>query len=195
MTSPEPAASPELVVLLDAAANPIGTAEKSQVHTGDTPLHLAFSVFLLNGDGQLLLTRRALSKKTWPGVWTNSFCGHPGPGESFEDAIRRRGSQELGIDPADLVDISQQIPDFSYRAVDSSGIVENEVCPVYVASLAPGVDVAPQPAEVDSYAWAPCAEVITATEATPFVFSPWFTQELAHPQLRAELERRSSRNA
>ena len=86
----------ELVVTVDEAGNTIGSAPKETVHTDHTPLHLAFSCYLLNSEGMLLMTRRALTKRTWPGVWTNSFCGHPGPGEACEDAIVRRSEQELG---------------------------------------------------------------------------------------------------
>lgn len=181
------ASAPELVVLLDESRQPAGTARKDQVHTGETPLHLAFSVFLLDADGQLLLTRRALSKKTWPGVWTNSFCGHPSPGESFEDAIARRAVQELGLYESDLASIEEVIPDFAYRAVDSSGIVENEVCPVFVATLRDGASVDPVASEVDSYAWAAPSDVQKAITATPFVFSPWFIEEIDFPQMRERL--------
>ena len=76
------------VVLLDDDGNPIGTAPKSSVHGPDTALHLAFSCHVLNSEGQVLLTRRALSKRTWPGVWTNSFCGHPRPAEPVLSAVR-----------------------------------------------------------------------------------------------------------
>ena len=87
----------ELVVLVDDSGAPIGSAPKLSVHTTDTPLHFAFSCHVTNADGAVLITRRALSKKTWPGVWTNSFCGHPAPDEAIEAAIHRRALQELGM--------------------------------------------------------------------------------------------------
>ena len=110
----------ERVVLLDEDGTAVGTELKSEVHTDRTPLHLAFSVHLMADDGRVLLTRRALSKKTWPGVWTNSLCGHPAPGESTADAIRRRAAQELCIDPTWLGEPEPLLPEFRYRAVDAS---------------------------------------------------------------------------
>lgn len=88
----------EHVILLNAQGVPTGTLEKYAAHTADTLLHLAFSSWLFNAKGQLLVTRRALSKKAWPGVWTNSVCGHPQLGESNEDAVIRRCRYELGVE-------------------------------------------------------------------------------------------------
>ena len=82
------------VVLLDASGTAIGTADKISIHTRETPLHLAFSCYLFDDEGRVLLTRRSLAKRTWPGVWTNSFCGHPAPGEKMTDALRRHALLE-----------------------------------------------------------------------------------------------------
>ena len=178
----------EQIVLCDDDGRPTGTADKFEVHTTDTPLHLAFSAWLFDASGHLLISRRALGKKTWPGVWTNSFCGHPAPGEATEDAVVRRAQQELGLPASALADLRCVLPDFRYRAVDSSGIVEHEICPVYAVRLAADAEAAPNPDEVDSTEWVNPADLITAAEAMPAVFSPWLVEELARPELRAVLE-------
>ncbi|MDJ0312576.1 isopentenyl-diphosphate Delta-isomerase [Arthrobacter sp. H35-D1] len=166
----------ELVRLLDEDGAEIGTAEKALVHTEQTPLHLAFSCHLIDDQGRTLLTRRALSKLTWPGVWTNSFCGHPGPGESFEEAIVRRAAVELNIS---VSNVQPALPDFRYRAVDASGIVENEICPVFTAVYAGPETISPNPAEACDWAWSDLVDVEEAVTATPFAFSPWLVQQLA----------------
>jgi isopentenyl-diphosphate delta-isomerase len=165
---------PEQVVLLDDQGRPTGVADKVGVHTADTPLHLAFSCHVYSPAGLVLVTRRALSKLTWPGVWTNSFCGHPAPGEAIEDAIRRRAVDELGIRVEGLELI---LPDFRYRAVDASGIVENEVCPVYRAVTAD--EVSANPDEVAEYAWVEPDSLRAAAQAAPYAFSPWLGWQLA----------------
>src|SRR5690606_14060333 len=124
MTTPDPA---DVVVLVDDRGQPTGTAPRAEVHTADTPLHLAFSCYLFDDEGRVLVTRRALTKRTWPGVWTNSFCGHPRPGESFREAVERYADHELGVR---VFALSSLLPDFRYRAVDASGVVENKICPV-----------------------------------------------------------------
>lgn len=144
--------SAERVVLLDERGNAVGEAEKTEVHHAETPLHLAFSCYLLDPDGSLLVTRRALTKATFPGVWTNSCCGHPAPGEPLEEAVVRRVRQELGLV---LGDVRLVLPRFRYRAVAASGVVENEMCPVYVATSAG--EVRADPDEVEDHRWEPWA--------------------------------------
>lgn len=163
----------ELVILLDEEGSEIGTADKASVHTSDTPLHLAFSCHIFNAAGHVLITRRALSKKTWPGVWTNSACGHPGPGETMPDAIRRRAQDELGLE---LDDIREALPHFRYRAVDASGVVENEICPVFVAHTSR--DPSPDAAEVCEWRWVNPAALVRSVENTPFTFSPWLVEQM-----------------
>ncbi len=158
----------EMVVLLSEDGEPIGTTDKATVHTAETPLHLAFSCHVFNSDGQILVTRRALSKKTWPGVWTNSFCGHPAPEEQFEEAISRRALEELGIE---VTDIEEVLPNFRYRAVDASGIVENEVCPVFIAKSVSTPK--PNPNEVEEYVWVEPEDLVAGVTKTPFAYSPW----------------------
>lgn len=165
------------VTLLAEDGTAVGVLPKSEVHTTDTPLHLAFSCYVLDSRGRLLVTRRALSKGTWPGVWTNSFCGHPRPGEDMVEAVRRRGLDELGIR---LDSIRLALPDYRYRAVDASGIVENEICPVHVAIVdgEPSAD----PDEVAEWTWTEVSPLIEAVSRAPFAFSPWLVEQL--PQLR-----------
>lgn len=166
---PRPSDALDEVVLLDDAGAPVGRADRLRVHSTDTPLHLAFSTYIFNARDEVLLTRRALGKKTWPGVWTNSCCGHPRPGEAIEDAVRRRVREELGLHVGPLFPL---VPDFRYRATDASGVVENEVCPVFGAFLTEQ-DPAPDAGEVSEWAWVPWAQLVAAIEATPLVYSPW----------------------
>lgn len=170
------------VVLVDADGTVVGRAPRSTVHGPDTPLHRAFSLYLFDGAGQVLITRRALGKATWPGVWTNACCGHPRPGEELEDAVRRRLREELGLTVEDLQVV---LPDFRYRAVDASGVVEHELCPVLVGRTTgrPHAD----PGEVCQHAWVSWSDLVTAVRATPAVYSPWAALQV--PLLDAERPR------
>lgn len=164
----------ERVVLLDEDGRAIGTAPKSEVHHRRTPLHLAFSCYVFDDTGRLLLTQRALDKRTWPGVWTNSLCGHPGPGEDLETAVRRRAQQELG---AELTDVALVLPAFRYRAEMADGTVENEMCPVFTARLAGGLD--PDPAEVADTAWVEWSGFRDEVGAGARDVSPWCALQVA----------------
>lgn len=163
----------ERVVLVSDEGTPIGVAEKATVHGTDTPLHLAFSCHVFDEEGRILVTRRALGKRTWPGVWTNSFCGHPAPGETLEDAVIRRAGHELGIA---LEGLTLAVGDFRYRSRDASGIVENEICPVFTAMTRD--DIAAHPDEVMEWEWVNPKQLITAVNAAPWAFSPWLTLQL-----------------
>ena len=173
-SAPPPAISPgvnvateEQVVLLDDAGNAIGSAEKAAVHHADTPLHLGFSCYLFDDTGRVLLTRRALGKQTWPGVWTNSFCGHPAPGEAIVDAVHRRGNQELGVA---IRDVHCVLPEFRYRARAADGTVENEICPVFCALI--DGELAAAPSEVMDMVWADWSGMRSAA-ALDWAISPW----------------------
>ena len=166
----------ELVVLVSPAGEAIGTAPKSSVHHADTPLHLAFSAYLFDDAGSFLVTQRALDKATFPGVWTNSACGHPAPGEPLHEAVCRRVADELGLTARDLRLV---LPRFSYRA-EQDGIVELELCPVLVGRVA-GTAPAPRrdPTEVESAAWLPWAEFAADVVAGRRQVSTWCREQVA----------------
>lgn len=169
-SAPAPIDLPDEVVLLDDDGTPTGrTVPRAEVHTTETPLHLAFSCHLLDASDRVLVTRRALTKRAWPGVWTGSFCGHPRPGEELEDAVRRYAHHELGL--TRLSDLAPLIPDFRYRAVDDSGIVEHEVCPVYVART--DERPRPNPDEVAALEWVAIEDLLSLVDRTPWAVSPW----------------------
>ena len=161
------------VILLDPDGTPSGLAPRASVHTTSTPLHLAFSCHLVREDGAVLLTRRSLAKRTWPGVWTNAFCGHPRRGESFDEAIARHAHDELGLE---VRDVRPVLPDFRYRAVDASGIVENEQCPVFTAR--PLTEPTPNPAEVMELRWVDADALDALVRLAPWTLSPWSVAQL-----------------
>lgn len=169
-----PADDVELVVLLDDDGAATGTAPKATVHHERTPLHLAFSCYVFDGDGRLLLTQRAHHKPTFPGVWTNSVCGHPAPGEALDAAVTRRADEELGLG---LASLELAVPSFRYEAVGDNGVRERELCPVFTAT-ATSEPVA-DPAEVADLAWVPWTtfrdEVLAGTRAV----SPWCAEQVA----------------
>ena len=163
-------ADEDLVELVDEAGCVVGHAARTTVHHAQTPRHRAFSVYLTDDAGRVLLTRRALSKATWPGVWSNSCCGHPRPGEMDVTAIRRRVSEELGVEVRNVEAI---LPYFSYTATDPHGLVENEACPVYRASIVDTAVLRPDPEEVMDYQWLSWPDLFTIVERAPGFLSPW----------------------
>jgi isopentenyl-diphosphate delta-isomerase len=166
--------TPESVVLLAEDGTAIGTLAKREAHHGSTPLHLAFSLYLFDAAGRVLITRRALHKPTWPGAWTNTCCGHPGPGEHVADAAVRRVRQELGVG---VVGLKLVLPRFRYRAVMADGTVENEMCPVFVGTTTDRP--APDPAEVSEVAWQDWPTFRAAVLDGSRAISPWCREQVA----------------
>jgi isopentenyl-diphosphate delta-isomerase type 1 len=165
----------DLVVLLDALGNPCGTASRTSVHRRQTPLHLAFSCYIRQASGEVLVTRRALTKAAWPGVWTNSCCGHPRPDEDVLASVARRVYEEIGLS-LDMVE--PLIPDYRYTAVDAAGIMENEVCPVYLG-ITVGGDVHPDPREVAEFRWCSWEALERVAASTPWLLSPWASEQIS----------------
>jgi isopentenyl-diphosphate delta-isomerase len=168
------AAAREHVVLLDDRHRIIGAAAKSVVHHRATPLHLGFSCHVLDEHGRALLSRRASSKATWPGAWTNACCGHPAPGETLRAAVDRRLTHELGVTS---VRMALALADFAYRAVMPDGTVEHELCPVVVATI--DRPPRPNPDEVDDVTWLPWPDVCRRAAAAPSTLTPWSVEQLA----------------
>jgi isopentenyl-diphosphate delta-isomerase len=161
----------ELIVLLDAEGRAAGTAPKAPSHHESTPLHLAFSCYLTDGSGRVLITQRAHGKTSFPSVWTNSCCGHPAPGESLREAVRRRVATELGLRAEALTLV---LPDFRYRATAANGLVENELCPVVRATAAG--ELRPHPDEVATADWRDW-DACVALAGHPSA-SPWFRSQM-----------------
>ena len=163
----------ELVVLVDEEDRMIGTMPKALVHGAETPLHRAFSSFIFRmSDRKLLLQQRSHVKKTWPLVWSNSCCGHPGVGESREDAARRRLRDELGLEVARL----ELVAPYRY-CFTRDGVMENEICPIVVGL----VDREPvlNPDEVEAVRWVDWAEFVRETREHPDHYSEWCVEEVA----------------
>jgi len=162
----------EHVVLVDKDNNKLGLEDKYKVHTGDTPLHRGFSLFMFNKKGELLLQQRSDSKITWPGVWSNSACGHPADEETPESAAKRRAMFELGID-VDQSDIHVILPNYQYK-YEHKGVVENEICPVMVAfgEFKPE----PNPDEVKSTRWIGWKDFLSEL-SKPNEYSEWCQEE------------------
>ena len=173
---PATATDDTLVVLLDEERRPVGAAPRATVHNAATPLHLAFSCYAFDPAGRLLVTRRALGKKTWPGVWTNTCCGHPGPGEDLAEAMTRRLGEELGLVPRE---VELVLPDFEYQATMADGTMENEFCPVFRVVV--DGDPTPDPDEVADWHWVDWADFESSATRTPWLVSPWAAMQV--PQL------------
>ena len=156
----------EKVILVDEADNAIGEMEKMEAHIKGV-LHRAFSVFVLDGNNRLLLQRRALGKYHSPGLWTNTCCSHPRPGESVGDAAHRRMQEEMGFDC--LLD---SVFTFIYHAKFDNGLTEHELDHVFIGFSDALPD--PNPVEVHEYKWMPLPEITKDIRENPEIYTVWF---------------------
>lgn len=165
----------DALILVDEDDRELGRAGKEECHDGEGILHRAFSVFLFDEEGRLLLQRRAPGKRLWPGYWSNSCCSHPRAGEETKAAARRRIVEELGLEkPIPL----EWLFRFVYRAHFGEIGSEYELCHVFfgrVLDEQPVVD----PLEIDALRTVTRADLEEELLHTPDRFSPWFRLEWA----------------
>ena len=161
----------ELTVLIDDNGAATGALPKRRGQRGETPMHRARSASPFDDAGRLLITRRAEDKQTFPGMWTNTVCGHPGPQEDDAAAIARRAGFELGLQ---VTALRPALPAYRYRA-EFRGVVENEVCPVYLGTFA-GTP-APDPSEVAEWALVDWSAFRRRQETEGDAWSPWCREQ------------------
>jgi isopentenyl-diphosphate delta-isomerase len=160
------------LILVDERDNTIGSCEKVDCHLGDGLLHRAFSVFLFNPAGQLLIQRRSQHKMLWPLYWANSCCSHPRTGEDTDDAAHRRIYEELGV-KAELRYLYKFVYQAKYENVGS----EYENCWVYFGEFDGKLSIDSN--EIADYRFVTPAELSTELDANPAIYSPWLKLEWA----------------
>ena len=165
----------EQVILVDEHDVEMGTMEKMQAHR-EGVLHRAFSVLLFNTHGEMLIQKRANSKYHSAGLWTNTCCSHPHPGEDVRSAARRRLKEEMGIDLQ---------PEFAYtfiyKAQLNEDLIEHELDHVFTGTF----DGIPHPnsTEIESWKFMDIQTLKDDVLSHPENYTPWFKLILRHEQL------------
>lgn len=165
----------EYIVLVDEADREIGIAEKLTAHEKNQ-LHRAFSVFIFRHSPtlELLLQQRAADKYHCPGLWTNTCCSHPHPGETITAAGERRLTQELGFTTA-LTDVGW----FHYNVHFDNGLSENEIDHVLIGGIDQGITLLPNPSEAQALRWITIEKLEQELAGSPEKFTPWLKNALA----------------
>ena len=161
------------VILVDEQDQPVGVMEKMEAHR-KAVLHRAFSVFIFNQKGEMLLQQRAISKYHSGGLWTNACCSHPYPDELTEDAAARRLKEELGFDAS-----LEKLFSFTYKAAFDNGLTEHEYDHVF-AGIYEG-PIVPDPAEVQDYCYKSLESIKHSLESHPAKYTAWF--HIAFPKV------------
>ncbi|MDI9340813.1 MAG: isopentenyl-diphosphate Delta-isomerase [Sediminibacterium sp.] len=156
----------EYVILVDETDKELGVMEKMEAHQKGV-LHRAFSVFIFNTNGEMLLQQRALSKYHSAGLWTNTCCSHPRPGENVADAALRRLNEEMGLS----VPLAMKTT-FIYKAAFDNQLTEHELD--YIFTGISTTDPQINPEEVNAFKWLSPHQVQEAIKAAPHQFTAWF---------------------
>lgn len=170
----------EEVIIVDADDNALGTMEKLKAHQ-DGVLHRAFSVLLFNDNDELLIHQRAASKYHSPSLWTNSYCSHPKPGETTEDAAIRRAMEEMGIACS-----PQFLYKFLYEVAFDNDLIEHELDHVFIGRFN-GVP-SPNPEEVSDWKYISMEQLLEDVRQQPSAYTHWFKLILQHDEMRAFIE-------
>lgn len=174
----------EQLILVDEDDRPMGFLDKAGCHDGKGILHRAFSLFVFDAQGRLLLQQRAPGKRLWPGYWSNSCCSHPRRHETMEEAVDRRLEEELGM-RSEL----QFLYKFSYHATFRDLGAERELCWVYIGSTHD--DPVVNRNEISAWRWISAEDLDAELTAEPEAFTPWFKLEWSN--LRGEYMRQIER--
>lgn len=174
-------AEPYPLILVDDADREIGTGEKMQVHR-EGRLHRAFSIFVFDRRGRMLMQRRAATKYHSAGLWSNTCCGHPRSGESVVESGQRRLMEEMGFS-CELRPVSS----FVYRAEVGNGLVENEFDHVLFGRY----DADPQPdaREVMQWAWLAYPDLLHDVGHRPEAYSTWLRVMLPSESVGGQIDR------
>ena len=165
------------LILVDEMDNPVGEMEKMEVHQ-KALLHRAFSIFIFNGNGQMLLQQRAEDKYHSPGLWTNTCCSHPCVGQQTEEAAEKRLQEEMGF----TVPLRKAF-DFTYKASFENGLTEHEYDHVFIGKYDGVID--PDKAEVKDHCFAGMDEIKNSIRSHPKKYTEWF--KIAFPKVEEYL--------
>ena len=155
----------DLVILVDENDNPLGNIVKAEAHLKGL-LHRAFSIFIFNGEGKLLLQKRAQTKYHSGGLWTNTCCGHPSPGEIISDAANRRLYEEMKIKTP-----LSSVCSFKYKADLNNGLIEHEIDHVFYG-LTDQVPE-PDPLEAEDWKYIDPINLVSDINKQPEIYTAW----------------------
>ncbi len=165
------------VILVDEQDQPVGVMEKMEAHEKGL-LHRAFSIFIFNNNGEMLLQQRALAKYHSGGLWTNACCSHPNPGEDTLVAARRRLTEEMGFE----TELTKAFS-FIYRTDFDNGLTEHEVDHVYTGRYNGTIE--PDADEVNDYVFHSIDQIKGSIASEPHLYTSWF--KIAFPKLETYL--------